>query len=100
VDILKIDVEGHELAVFDGASRVIAQSPDIRIIMEWSQSQMSSAGVSSQAMQDKLASFGLVARRLPTSKSLNDISLENSPLIPFEQLSQMAYDNILLTKHA
>ena len=100
VDILKIDVEGHELSVFDGATRVLAQSPHIRIIMEWSQSQMSAAGVSSQAMQQKLASFGLVARRLPASKSLNDVTSENSPLIPFEQLSQMAYDNILLTKGA
>ena len=98
VDILKVDVEGHELSVFRGAQRVVAQSPDIRVIMEWSQKQMAEAGVSVTAMQYELKSLGLVARRLPSSRSLNDITLENSPLISFEELSEMAYDNILLTK--
>ena len=98
VDILKVDVEGHELSVFHGAQRVVAQSPDIRVIMEWSQKQMAEAGVSVTAMQYELKSLGLVARRLPSSRSLNDITLENSPLISFEELSEMAYDNILLTK--
>jgi FkbM family methyltransferase len=100
VDILKLDVEGHELAVFQGARRVIAQSPDIRIIMEWSQQQMADAGVSPMAMQEELRSLGLVARRLPTSKSLYDVTDENSPLIPFAELSRLPYDNILLTKGA
>ena len=100
VDILKIDVEGHELSVFHGAHRVITQSPNIKIIMEWSQKQMEEAGVSVSALQYKLKSLGLVARRLPSSKTLNDITPENSPLIPFEELSRMAYDNILLTKGA
>ena len=98
VDILKIDVEGHELSVFRGAHRVITQSPDIKIIMEWSQRQMEDAGVSVTALQYKLKSLGLVARRLPGSKTLHDITPENSPLIPFEELSRLAYDNILLTK--
>jgi FkbM family methyltransferase len=100
VDILKIDVEGHELSVFRGAHRVIAQSPEIKIIMEWSQKQMTDAGASVSAMQYKLKSLGLVARRLPTSRTLHDISPENSPLISFEELSRLPYDNILLTKAA
>lgn len=100
VDILKIDVEGHELSVFHGAHRVIAQSPNIKIIMEWSQKQMEEAGVSVSALQYKLKTLGLVARRLPSSKTLNDLTLENSPVIPFEELSRIAYDNILLTKGA
>ena len=100
VDILKIDVEGHELSVFHGAHRVIAQSPDIKIIMEWSPKQMQEAGVSLSALQYKLKSLGLVARQMPWSKTLNDLTLENSPLIPYEELSQMTYENILLTKGA
>jgi len=100
IDILKIDVEGHELSVFRGARRVISQSPDIRIIMEWSQRQMADAGVSPVAMQAELQSLGLLARRLPTSKSLYDVTEETAPIIPFEELSRLAYDNILLTKAA
>ena len=98
VDILKIDVEGHELSVIQGANRVIAQSPDLRIVMEWSPKQMQAAGVSADAMRDTLTHLGLVARRLPASRSLDDVREENSPLIPFEELSRMAYDNILLTR--
>ncbi len=100
VDILKIDVEGHELSVFHGAHRIIAQSPAIKIVMEWSQKQMQDAGVSVAALQDKLKSLGLVARRLPTSKTLHDITPQNSPQIPFDELSRLPYDNILLTKGA
>jgi FkbM family methyltransferase len=98
VDILKVDVEGHELSVFKGARRTLAQSPNIRVIMEWSQEQMREAGVSPQAMQEELRSHGLVARKLPASESLNDLTAENAPVIAFEDLSQLAYDNLLLTR--
>jgi len=100
VDIMKIDVEGHELSVFQGAHRVIESSPNIKIIMEWSQEQMSEAGVSPAAMQAELKELGLFARRVPNSKSLHDITPENSPLISFEELSELPYDNILLTRRA
>jgi FkbM family methyltransferase len=100
VDIMKIDVEGHEFSVFQGAHRVIERSPNIKIIMEWSQEQMSEAGVSPAAMQRELRELGLFARRVPTSKSLHDITPENSPLISFDELSELPYDNILLTRRA
>ena len=100
VDILKIDVEGHEYSVFKGAERVIAQSPDIRIVMEWSPKQMKEAGVSAEALAVALTDLDLVARRLPASKTLDDLTPENSPFLRFEELSRMAYDNILLTKRA
>ncbi len=56
--------------------------------------------MSLSALQYKLKSLGLVARQMPWSKTLNDLTLENSPLIPFEELSLMTYENILLTKGA
>ena len=100
VDILKIDVEGHEISVFRGAERVIAQSPHIKIVMEWSPGQIAAAGVSVEEIQANLRRLGLVARRLPKSGSLDQLTLENSALIPIDRLSELAYDNILLTRQA
>ena len=97
VDILKIDVEGHELSVFEGAHRVFAESPRIQVIMEWSQKQMAEAGVTPRDMQGQLNRFGLVPRRLPESRNLDDLTPENAPPISFEELSRTPYDNILLT---
>jgi FkbM family methyltransferase len=37
VDLVKIDVEGHEPLVLRGMERTIARSPDIRIIMEFAE---------------------------------------------------------------
>ena len=77
VDIMKVDVEGHELSVFQGAHRVIERSPNIKIIMEWSQKQMAEAGVSPAAMQEELKSLGLFARRtsLRALKAPSDLSV-------------------------
>ncbi len=100
VDILKIDVEGHEISVFRGAERVISRSPNIKIVMEWSPGQMREAGVPFDEMRAGLERLGLVARKLPPFGSLDHLTSENSPLIPIDRLSELAYDNILLTKPA
>jgi FkbM family methyltransferase len=98
VDILKVDVEGYEASVFMGARRVIARSPNIKIIMEWSRDQMHDAGVSPGAMYDLIATLGLAPRKLPTSRSLLDVTDENSPLLSLDELDRLSYSNILLTK--
>ncbi|MBX9730901.1 MAG: FkbM family methyltransferase [Sphingomonas sp.] len=45
VDLLKVDVEGHEAGVLRGAREVIARSPNLHLVMEWSQGQMRHAGI-------------------------------------------------------
>lgn len=45
IDLLKVDVEGHEAGVLRGAREVIARSPNLHLVMEWSQRQMQQAGV-------------------------------------------------------
>lgn len=52
VDIMKIDVEGHEATVLRGAQEVIARSPNLKLILEWSRKQMGDAGI---APEDVLA---------------------------------------------
>jgi FkbM family methyltransferase len=98
VDIMKIDVEGHEASVFMGARRVIERSPDIKIIIEWSPEQMTEAGVSPARMHGLITELGLTPRLLPTSRNLYDLTPENAPALSFDQLTDLSYSNLLLTK--
>ena len=95
VDIMKIDVEGFETAVLRQAGETIARSPDINIVIEWSRQQMREAGYSNGFLISLLKQFGLRAYHLPATKFIS--AGEWSKLeIPFENLEQIAYDNILL----
>jgi FkbM family methyltransferase len=98
IDIIKIDVEGHELSVLDGAHEVISRSPDIKIIMEWSPSQMESARASPQTMFDMFEGLNLLPRKLPASLSLKSLSLEDAPIYARKELCVLPYQNILLTR--
>ncbi len=57
VDVLKIDVEGHELGVLKGARAPIERSPDLHIIMEWSRPQMLLAGIDPAEILELLKKF-------------------------------------------
>ncbi len=57
VDIMKIDVEGHEATVLRGARAVIARSPNLHLILEWSKKQMSQAGIAPEAVLALLEGF-------------------------------------------
>lgn len=92
VDILKIDVEGHEAAVLLGAEQMIARSRDIRVVMEWSQSQMKEAGTTIDDMLAIFKKLKIQAFDLPTTSA----QIENPELLSEEYLHRTQYTNILL----
>lgn len=57
LDVLKIDVEGHEFSVLRGAKDVVSRSDGIAIIMEWSRTQMDMAGVDPTELKSLLPGF-------------------------------------------
>lgn len=93
VDLIKLDVEGHEYGVLVGASRVIAESPSIQIVMEWSSRQMIDAGYSIDAMLGQIDNMGLRMMRLPEQAERKDYEP-----YPVHTLDAYSYDNVLLVK--
>jgi hypothetical protein len=90
VDILKIDVEGHELGVVLGARETIARSPGIRIVMEWSMQQMREGGRDPADLIRQFAGFQCYNADLPGEI----LAEKHDP----EWLLDQAYMNVLLQR--
>jgi FkbM family methyltransferase len=50
VDVIKMDVEGGELSVWQGMRRVLRESPDLRVMMEFSPAALEAAGTPGAAL--------------------------------------------------
>lgn len=58
VDVLKIDVEGHEMAVLDGAPRLLSNAPPRLIVIEVQGDLLVHAGVTPEALVARIESLG------------------------------------------
>ena len=58
VDVLKIDVEGHELAVLDGARHLLSNAPPRLIVIEVQGNLLVHAGVTPETLVARIESFG------------------------------------------
>jgi FkbM family methyltransferase len=91
VDFVKIDVEGAEPLVIEGAHKTIASNPGIQIVMEWSPGQIRDAGFDVSEFADKLAALQLSAFE-PEDHGLR--------LVSFSDLLNMPYRAGLVLKRA
>jgi FkbM family methyltransferase len=60
VDVLKVDVQGAELAVLEGASRLLDENPGIRVVVEFSPSGLAGLGARGSDLLDFLAARDFV----------------------------------------
>jgi FkbM family methyltransferase len=92
---MKIDVEGHEYGALKGAAALIARSPDLRIVMEWSPEQIREAGYRIDQMLDLFEELKLTCHRLPPT--IHDFDAAQS-LLSRADMATIGYDNILLCR--
>jgi FkbM family methyltransferase len=86
IDLIKVDVEGAEPAVFEGARRTLAKNRDVKILCEWSPDQMATARQDPARLVEFWAEHGFRAHVLHTG--LNEV--------PLRSLLGSGYQNLLL----
>jgi len=90
IELLKVDVEGFEAQVLDGASMMLDQNRIKCIFLELCPSNLAAVGTSPLELWSMIDSLGLNAFRISPDSSLHPIDL-----VYFEQSK---LENILLTK--
>jgi FkbM family methyltransferase len=86
LDLLRMDVEGAEGLVLEGAAALIARSPALRIVMEWAPAMLAirsdPAGIAGS-----LAAQGFRAWRIPRLGRLEPVEMAALPKLPHGELA-------------
>ena len=83
VDIIKIDVEGAEPLVVDGAHETIRRNPGLTIVMEWSPGQVAAAGKSPREFAARIAAAGLSCSALSPGGGLRPLTVDQLAALPY-----------------
>ena len=91
VDLLKIDAEGAELEIVEGALRTIERSPEIALIVEFGPSHLQRSGHSTREWLEKFTKPGLA------HKAIDDVTgaLQDRTV---EQLEHAESTNLLFAR--
>lgn len=92
VDLIKIDVQGYELSVLQGAKRVLAENRDIKVLMEFWPYGLAKAAVSPSKVIELINSLGFEIR---TTSDENGDLFDGTGLDP-NNIDH--YCNLLFTK--
>jgi FkbM family methyltransferase len=92
IDLIKIDAEGAELEVLEGASQIIKRSPDLAIIAEFGPSHLERIGVSIENWLAHFSNLGF------TWFVVNDVTGELEEWTK-DRLSNVVSANLLFVRH-
>ena len=94
VDLLKIDAEGSEGKIIDGAKNIIKNNPDIIFMMEWVQSHLLRQGTSPSNLVNFFKSLGFrvwkISKRSEDKKILVPLS--------YEELTALTVGDIIVSR--
>ncbi|WMW66264.1 FkbM family methyltransferase [Nitratidesulfovibrio liaohensis] len=94
VDLIKIDVQGYELSVLEGASRVLSENHDIKVLMEFWPYGLAKAAVSPQSVIELIKSFGF---ELWMTNGSGSVPFDGTGL---DSNNINHYCNLIASKHA
>jgi len=94
INLIKIDAEGVEPLALNGAKKILSNSPDLKIIMEWNIPAMKIMGTQSEKLADLLKSYDFKVERIQRT----DYRTGRLDHIEFEELSSIPICNLLLSK--
>ena len=93
VDFIKADIQGFELAALEGAKRVLADSPNIKLLLEFSPYLLTASGNAPQALLDFLKERGFSICKVGERGELEE--LQDGDFAVAETI----YCNIFATRH-
>lgn len=85
IDILKMDAEGSEYWILNGAENILS-NPDITVMMEWGMYVIERSGISPIEFAKKLHDYGFNIWTIGKKGVLTRISYEQLPSIEFSDL--------------
>lgn len=86
IDLIKIDTEGAEPFVLEGATQIIRNNPDIRIIFEWNKEHITLRDASPEATIDFAFSRFKYVKRFAGIDKLVDLTPETMMALPHSNL--------------
>jgi FkbM family methyltransferase len=98
VDVVKIDVQGSEEAVFRGARRLLAESPGALVVVEFAPSDIRAFGGEPRALLDTYRALGYTIR-VQHSEEKGVIDLSDGEILEFCSANDgTMHTNLVLTK--
>lgn len=91
VDLMKVDAEGSEAFIFEGMHRLIANNPHIKIICEFSPSQIIRTGKTPTEFLKSIFEHGFNCQKINTDSSLIDLFSDD--------LSGIEHCDLLISKN-
>ena len=98
IDLIKIDVEGAEVAVLDGMTRMLEELPRLKIIIEFNPTLLLSAGVAPNSFLDKVRSLGFQMSAIDDSIGLPLVDEDDSSSLTDRLLATDNSVNLLCTR--
>jgi hypothetical protein len=98
IDLIKIDVEGAEVAVLDGMTRMLEELPRLKIIIEFNPALLLSAGVAPNSFLDKVRSLGFQMSAIEDSICLSLVDEDDSSSLTDRLLAADNSVNLLCTR--